>query len=128
MTPRHALPEEHQQALSAASQLVDLLALRHNIPANAQTLPCGVVVRVFTGLVVHVDQVIWWTVPDMTGARRQPLVTYAHSVEGAATRLAEAYTAIRTISIAELLAKGLITPLSTTLVTETDTRRAAAPR
>ncbi|MEU6720898.1 hypothetical protein ABZ897_56390 [Nonomuraea sp. NPDC046802] len=81
----------------------------------------------FTGLLAHVDQVIWWTVPDMTGARRQPLITYAHSVEGAATRLAETYTAIRTISIADLLAKGLITPLSTPLVTETDMRCAAAP-
>jgi hypothetical protein len=122
VTPRHAAPpEDHKQALSAAAQLVDLLATRHSIPANVQTLPCGVVVRLFAGLIAYVDHVIWWAVPDVTGTRQRPLRTYATTAAGAADRLAEPYHELRSVPLAELLLDGRIV-----LLNETEVRRAAA--
>ncbi|MGI5292627.1 hypothetical protein ACQEVF_58800 [Nonomuraea polychroma] len=122
MTQRHAPPEEHQQALSTAADLVNLLAIRHNIPANMQTLACGVVVRVFAGLMAHIDDVIWWNVPDITGTRERPLRTYANTAAAAADRLAEHYRELHSVPLAELIASGRIV-----LLNETEVRRAAAP-
>ncbi|GGO63253.1 hypothetical protein [Nonomuraea cavernae] len=109
MTPRHALPpDEHEQPLRKAAQLVILLAERHNIPATVETPPCGVVVRVFPGLITHVDHIIWWTIPDIAGTRDRPLRTYAHTAGGAADRVAKHYQDLRSIPIEELLASGCI--------------------
>ncbi|MEV4472786.1 hypothetical protein [Nonomuraea sp. NPDC049504] len=123
MTPRHAAPPgEITQALSAAEQLVDLLGIRHNIPANVQTLPCGVVVRVYAGLLAHVDDVIWWTVPDVTGTRERPLRTYATTTEVAADRLAAHYRELRSVPLGDLLRYGRMV-----LLNETEVRRASTP-
>ncbi|WP_214317020.1 hypothetical protein [Nonomuraea sediminis] len=134
MTPRHAVtPDEHKQAVFAATHLSHLLVTRHNIPATAHDLPSGVVVSVFYGLVAHVahvthvDAVIWWAVPDMTGTRRRPLTTYAHTTEIAADRLAEHYHQLRSVPLADMLASRRITYIAAALLEETEVRRAAAP-
>ena len=123
MTPRHAQPQQQQ----LAEELVDLLATRHNIPADALPLPCGVVVSVFAGLVAHVGHVIWWTVPDVTGARERPLTTYASTPVTAADRLAEHYRKLRSVPLADLLSAGYITPVAAGLLDEMEARHAVVP-
>lgn len=115
--PNQPTEEDVEQAVARATRLVELLAKR-NIPANEHRLPHGrVVVSVFAGLVAHVNQqVIWWNVPDLTGDRTRPLTTYAHTVESAADRLAHAYEVLRSVPIAELLDKGLITLVAAELL------------
>ncbi|WP_424533613.1 hypothetical protein ACOZ38_25090 [Sphaerisporangium viridialbum] len=128
MTPRHAAPpDEREQALFAAAHLADLLATRHNIPADVHKLPRGAVVSVFAGLVAHVDHVIWWTVPDVTGTRDKPLKTYANGIETAADRIAVHYRELRSVPLADLLSAGRITALAAELLNETEVRRDAAP-
>lgn len=128
MTPRHtAPPDEQQQALSTAARLAVLLAAQHNIPAEVQTLPCGVVVRVFAGLIPHVDHIIWWTVPDLTRTGDKPLRTYAHTVEAAADRLAQHYRDLRSVPLADLVISGHMTRVAAELFDETEVHRAAAP-
>lgn len=127
LPPRHAAPpDENQQAMSTAEELVNLLAIRHNIPAHAQPLPSGVVVSVYAGLVVHVDHIIWWPIPDVTGARPRPLMTYACTPAGAASRLAQHYLELRSVPLRDLLAAGFISPIAAGLLDETEARHAAA--
>ncbi|MFG3438305.1 hypothetical protein ACGF0J_13770 [Nonomuraea sp. NPDC047897] len=127
MTPRHAPPpDEHEQPRRKAAQLAIMLAARHNIPAIVQTVPCGVVVRVYAGLVAHVEHdVIWWNIPDVTGTRQRPLTTYAHTTEGAANRLAQHYDELLSVPIAELLRSGRIRLLTDKLLDDVEVHRAA---
>ncbi|MBN6050761.1 hypothetical protein JYK22_02350, partial [Nonomuraea sp. RK-328] len=126
VTPRHAAPpDEPGQPLRTAAQLAIMLAARHNIPAIAQTFPCGVVVRIFAGLIAHVDDVIWWDIPDVTGIRQRPLRTYSHTVAGAADRLAQHYDELRSVPIADLLRSGRIRLLTDDLLDDVEVRRAA---
>lgn len=102
-----------------AAQLAIKLAAHHNIPAIVQTLPRGVVVRVFAGLIAHVDHdVIWWDIPDITGSRQRPLRTYAYTTQGAADRLAQHYDELRSVPIAELLRSGRLRLLADDLLDE----------
>ena len=124
---RHRVtPEEHERALAAAARLSDLLA-RHNIPADMYDLPSGVVVSVFYGLIAHIDDVIWWTIPDPEGTRERPLTTFAHTTEIAAKRLAEHYYELRSVSLPDLLATGQITFIAASLLRPEGGRRAGAP-
>ncbi|GLX06607.1 hypothetical protein [Microbispora sp. NBRC 16548] len=127
MTPRHAAqPENSDQALVAAMHLSALLA-RRNIPAYVYRLPNGVVVSVFAGLLAHVDRVIWWAIPDLTGTRDKPLTTFAHTTEAAAGRLAEHYDQLRSVPLGELVGKGLITPVAAALLDDNEVHRDVVP-
>src|SRR5690606_1264965 len=124
---RHRVtPEEHERALAAAARLSDLLA-RHNIPADMYDLPSGVVVSVFYGLIAHIDDVIWWVIPDPRCSRERRLTTYAHTAEAAADRLAQHYHQLRSVPLPELLAAGRITLMAAALLRPEGGRRAGAP-
>ncbi|MEV1175618.1 hypothetical protein [Nonomuraea sp. NPDC049784] len=132
-TPRHAappnghqlaaLPSERDDAKGKATALSILLAARHNIPAIVQTMPYGVVVRVFAGLIAHVDDVIWWQIPDITGTRERPLRTFAHTPAGAADRLAQHYLELCSVPIGELLRSGRIRLMADDLPDDVEVRR-----
>lgn len=128
-THESAGQQNQESATCTATHLADLLAARHNIPADVHVLPHGrVVVSVFAGLVARVnDHHIWWNVPDLTGKRTRPLIVYAHTAEAAAGRLAQIYTEMRAVPLADLLATGAIRPLAAALLDPTRRPHDAAP-
>lgn len=106
-----------EDATSRAARLVELLAAR-NIPATDHLLPGGiVVVSIYAGLVARVtDVAVWWPAPNLTATTSRIKISLVYTVEAAAVRLANDYHTLRSVPLADLLTRGVITPLAAALL------------
>ncbi|GAA4573757.1 hypothetical protein [Planotetraspora kaengkrachanensis] len=115
---REVLPEERVgRAEQVARHLVNVLATKHNIPADVHVPGCDeAVVSVFVGLLARTDgRSIWWSVPNIDGNRKRPFVRLRYFVPTAAAGLADDYATIRGADLGELLASGRITHVAAEL-------------